>query len=361
LQRTVEITCTGVSLTGVITGHLYIGSGQQRSDFGLELICAGLATVDQRKIEQGFAPKSLLDAQNQAAANRVGLWSIESNRENEVSSVFYFPIYFFTFIHQHRHVHIFQSLSRPTSKVTERVLNINITEIRNSSTFFFRVSDDDSGNVIDKSMKHFSSNYGIKGAPCDAKVNKIVAALFDDGTGNSWYRAKILEIKSAVATVLFIDWGNSAKVDVSTQLRRLDFELGVDRIPPAAKEAIMALTKARDLDDDDGVAAARYLRSLCWGKIVKAQIFCEQEAKAVIALYEPNNNNATSINEELISDGLARISKAGELKILSNKIIDTKNLESLFNSLSLAQENARKSRRGIWRYGDIGDDDDDAI
>lgn len=84
LQRSVDITCTGVSLTGVITGHLYITSALQRSDFGQELICAGLATVDQRRIEQGYAPKSLLDAQNQAALNRVGLWSLESSRENEV-------------------------------------------------------------------------------------------------------------------------------------------------------------------------------------------------------------------------------------------------------------------------------------
>jgi staphylococcal nuclease domain-containing protein 1 len=87
LQRTVEITCIGVSLTGVVTGHLYVGTGQQRADFGLELICAGLATVDQRKIEQGYAPKSLLEAQNQAVANRVGLWSVENNRADEVRSI----------------------------------------------------------------------------------------------------------------------------------------------------------------------------------------------------------------------------------------------------------------------------------
>jgi len=244
--------------------------------------------------------------------------------------------------------------------VTEKILNINITEIRNSSNFFFRVSDDDTGDIIDKSMRQLTSNYGIHGAPCDSKIGKIVAALFDDGTGNSWYRAKILELKSGVANVLFIDWGNTAKVNVSTQMRPLDFELGVDRIPPAAREAVMALTKARDLDDDDGVAAARYLRNLCWGKIAKAQIFCDIEGKAVLALFEPGNS-AMSINEELISDGLARVSKAGELKILTNKVVDTKNIENLFNTLSLSQENARKSRRGIWRYGDVGDDDDEVV
>ena len=230
----------------------------------------------------------------------------------------------------------------------------------NSSTFFFRVADDDTGDSIDTSMKQFTSNYGINGAPCDAKIGKVVAALFDDGTGYSWYRAKVLDVKAGTATVFFVDWGNSAKVDVATKLRPLDFELGLDRIPPAAKEAVMALTKARALDDDDGVAAARYLRSLAWGKSVKAHIFCEMEGKAIIALYD-QNNTALSINEELVSDGLARVSKPGELKVVANKLIDTKNLENLFDSLSLAQENARKSRRGIWRYGDIGDDDEDVL
>ena len=247
-------------------------------------------------------------------------------------------------------------------KANEKVVNINITEIRNSSNFFFRASDDDSGGAIDKSMKQFTSNYGIKGAPCDAKLGKIVAALYDDGTGSSWYRAKILEAKSKLgsATVLFVDWGNSTKVDVATQLRPLDLELGIDRIPPAAKEAILALTKAREVDDEDGIAAARYLSSLSSGKVVTAHIFCELEGKAVTALYD-QSNDATSINEELISDGLARVSKAGEFKILSNKVVDAKKLEDLFNALSLSEDNARKYRRGMWRYGDVGDDDEDVI
>jgi staphylococcal nuclease domain-containing protein 1 len=222
------------------------------------------------------------------------------------------------------------------------------------------VADDDTGDVIDQSMKQFTSNYGTKGSSCDAKVGKVVAALFDDGTGFSWYRAKVLGIKGGVASVLFVDWGNTAKVDVPTKLRPLDFELGIDRIPPAAKEAIMAITKVRDVDDDDGVTAARRIRSLVWGKTVKAQIFCELEGKAVVALYDPSND-LTSMNEELVSDGLARVSKMAELKILSNKVVDGTNLEHLFNSLSLAQENARKSRRGIWIYGDVGEDDDEVM
>jgi staphylococcal nuclease domain-containing protein 1 len=45
MQRTVEITCTGVTMGGVITGDLTVGQGGQRRDFCLEMISSGLATV----------------------------------------------------------------------------------------------------------------------------------------------------------------------------------------------------------------------------------------------------------------------------------------------------------------------------
>jgi staphylococcal nuclease domain-containing protein 1 len=81
LQRTVEITCTGVTNGGVITGDLFVGQGGQRRDYGLELVGAGLATVDQRKIDYGEAPKNLIDAQLAAQNNKVGVWFMEQPTE----------------------------------------------------------------------------------------------------------------------------------------------------------------------------------------------------------------------------------------------------------------------------------------
>ncbi len=75
LQRTVEIVCKGVTMGGVITGELYVGGGAQRRDFGLEMVGAGLASVDQRKIDYGEASKTIIEAQTQAKNNKVGLWS----------------------------------------------------------------------------------------------------------------------------------------------------------------------------------------------------------------------------------------------------------------------------------------------
>ncbi len=76
LQRTVEIVCKGVTNGGVITGDLWVGGGAQKRDFGIELVGAGLAAVDQRKIDYGEVSKTLMECQARAAANKVGLWAL---------------------------------------------------------------------------------------------------------------------------------------------------------------------------------------------------------------------------------------------------------------------------------------------
>lgn len=239
------------------------------------------------------------------------------------------------------------------------MLQIIITEIRNANSFYYRIAGDESGSIIDQSMKQFTLNYGIKASPCDVKVGKIVAALYDDVTGKSWYRAKILDVSPGTATVLFLDWGNIATVSVANNLRPLDPELGIDRLPIAANEATMALIRARDVDDEDGVEAARLFRRLTWDKTLTAHIFSEYEGKAFVALLENGKSFNSSINEEIVSEGMARAGKESDLKILTSRLLDRTNLETLFGTLTVAQSNARKFRRGMWRYGDIGDDDED--
>eukprot|EP00979_Chaetoceros_neogracilis_P000601 scaffold142_cov208-Chaetoceros_neogracile.AAC.4 len=131
-----------------------------------------------------------------------------------------------------------------------------------------------------------------------------------DGTGKSWYRATVLERKPGKAKVLFVDHGNVATLPVATRLRPLDVILGTNRIPPVAKEAALAAIKTRGLDDDDGLDAARLLQTPAWRKEVLYRVFCQNEGKLVVALYQPGN--PVSISEQIVSDGLARVSKATE-------------------------------------------------
>lgn len=333
LQRQVEINCTGVTTGGVIVGNMFTSFGKPKIDYTIELLGVGLATVDQRKIDYGEAPKSLIDAQDRARENKIGLWSLDMPKT------------------------IDSTANSGNQKFKDNLLTVRMSEIRSGSHIFYQVAGDNSLKVIDDSMKLFTQTNGTAGAPCDSKVGKVVAALFDDGTGKRWYRAKVIEKKGpGKASVLFVDYGNLAAVPISTHLRPLDMNLGVDRIPPVAHEAILALVVTRPLSTDEGVDAARFLNSMCWEKdLVVRTIAPDENGKMTIALSQPGTDG--TINAQLISEGLARVAPKKVVDTISYRTVDNNYIVSLAADMNVAQEIARKSRLGMWRYGDIGDDD----
>ena len=283
-QRQVDILCTGVTNGGVMTGDLYVGTGGQRRNYSVELVASGLATVDQRKIDYGEAPKVLIDSQTAAQNNKLGIWSIKQVVKDEPKVKSY-------------------------GNSDERLLDVQMSEIRSGNHFFFRVVGDESAKVIDDSMKIFTEQNGTNGAPCEIKPGKLVAALFNDGVSKSWYRAKVIEkTEKGKVKVLFVDHGNVADVPPATHLRPLDITLGTDQIPAAAKEALLALTKVRPLTEDDGIDAARMFQGIAWGKDLKARVHGETEGQVVVTLYE-SDTDSPSINERLTSEGLARLGK----------------------------------------------------
>ena len=64
------------------------------------------------------------------------------------------------------------------------------------------------------------------------------------------------------------------------------------------------------------------------GEEVSSRVFCRNECKLVVALYQPGN--PVSINEQIVSNGLARVSKATEVEALCAKMINMDNLSSLW-------------------------------
>jgi staphylococcal nuclease domain-containing protein 1 len=65
------------------------------------------------------------------------------------------------------------------------------------------------------------------------------------------------------------------------------------------------------------------------------------------------------MNVQLVSEGLARVPTATAVEKLASRMSNTNAIMSLAAALNVAQETARKSRAGMWRYGDIGEDDPD--
>lgn len=326
-QRQVEISCTGVTKGGVMTGDLFVGQGGQRRNFCIEMVASGLATVDQMKIDWGEAPQDLIDAQTAAQSNKLGLWSVTPVVKNEPKE------------------------AKSFVKASESLLDIQISEVRSGNQFFFRAVGDESAKVIDDGMKIFTEQNGTDGAPCEIKAGNVVAALFNDGSTNSWYRAKVVEkTDKGKVKVLFVDHGNVADVAPATHLRPLDMTLGTDKIPAAAKAAILALTKVRTLEEEDGIDAARMFQELAWGKDLKARVHGEVEGQVLVTLYD-SDVDSPSINEQMTAAGLARFGTADRKTSAS--------LSKLTKDLKKAQGKARSSRKGIWIYGEIPEEDSD--
>lgn len=316
-----------------MTGDLYVGQGAQRRNYSVELVASGLATVDQRKIDFGEAPKVLVDTQAAAQNHKLGIWSIKPVVKDEPKA-------------------------NTFSQSDDEVIDIQISEIRSGNHFFFRTVGDESAKVIDDGMKIFTEQNGTNGAPCETKAGKLVAALFNDGSSSSWYRAKVIEKGDTKVKVLFVDHGNVATVPFSTHLRPLDVTLGTDQIPAVAKEAVLALTKVRPLEEDDGIDAARMFQGMAWGKDLKACVHGESEGQVVVTLYE-TDVDSPSINQKLTREGLARVGNRAENYGLLDRMGHKDSLSKLMKDLQKAQDKARSSRKGMWIYGEIPEEDED--
>lgn len=250
--------------------------------------------------------------------------------------------------------------AQAATKSKTEVQKVTLSEIRSGSHFFYQLVNNESAKVVDDSMKEFTKNNGTSGAPCDVKPGKVVAALFDDGSGKSWYRAKVLtRAERGKVQVLFVDHGNVATVPLASHLRPLDLSLGTDRIPPVAHEAELALTLTRPISDDEGLDAARMLQQLAWGKQLTATKYCDFEGKAQVSLKDAEAEGSTSINEQLVSAGLARVAKQAAVDVLGSRMVNSNELTELAAELNVAQDTARKSRLGMWLYGDVGDEDEE--
>ena len=278
-----------------------------------------------------------------------------------MSFVLVIPCYPFPSTNFHSFLmHIQKPKTKAYEKAEERTVDIQVSEICNGNTFFFRVVGDESAQVIDDSMKVFTEQNGTSGAPCDIKVGKIVAALFNDGSSNAWYRAEIIEkLANGKVKVLFIDHGNVATVKATSQCRPLAVELGIENIPAAAKDAQLAMTKVRSITDDDGLEAARYFQRAAWGKDLKARLHGESEGKVLVTLYE-SDTEAPSINEKMVAEGLAIIvGRNYEVYEILDRMGNSDSLAKLVKDIKAAQEKAKSGRKGLWVYGEIAEEDED--
>ena len=103
--------------------------------------------------------------------------------------------------------------------------------------------------------------------------------------------------------------------------------------------------RGRASDGGDGEEAAYALSDAAWGKVVLARVEERSGDCLSVTLFDKDQQN---INEYLVKEGLVRVTKANDKRFMPQ-----------LKALRDAEQEARRGRKGMWRFGDIDDDDDD--
>ncbi|CAH8353909.1 unnamed protein product [Eruca vesicaria subsp. sativa] len=338
MQRDVEIEVETVDRTGTFLGSMW----ESRTNAATFLLEAGLA-----KMQTGFGADRIQEAhllelaERSAKNQKLKIWENYVEGEEVVNS---------------------------GSKVDTRqkeTLKVVVTEVLGGGRFYVQTVGDQKVTSIQNQLASLS----LKDAPIvgsfNPKKGDIVLAQFS--LDNSWNRAMIVNApRGAVQSpdekfeVFYIDYGNQETVPYSA-IRPV--EPSVSSAPGLAQLCRLAYIKVPSLEDDFGPEAGEYLHTVTLGSgkefkavveerdtsggKVKGQGTGTELAVTLIAV-----DDEISVNAAMLQEGIARMEK--------RKKWEHKDKQAVLDALEKYQEEARKSRTGIWQYGDIQSDDEDS-
>ncbi|CAM9394274.1 unnamed protein product [Choristocarpus tenellus] len=324
MQRNVEVIVNDMDKHGVALGSLFVGQGATRHSFALDLVKVGLAKLDDHALERvGGVAQSLISAQEAARTDKIGLWSVEpSHADKKAGEAFV---------------------------VSEELGTYRLCDITDGGRFYLHSGGGDELALIEQKLKELKVQVGTAGATMEPRRGTECAALFDDGSGPMWFRARVEGMTPVGVRVQYIDHGNSATVSMS-KLRPLDSSYFAFR--PQARACVLAFTRVPSLEDEFGRDAAMALNEMAWGKdLLGRALGRDEEGRLMMAVYD--GEDTESLNEALVSQGLARVSKTANQEAKSQLAKD------LVSRLRESQEVAHKSRVAMWRYGDCESDGED--
>lgn len=334
MQREVMVEIEDMDRGGNAFGPMFIvpnGGGKALRDdahnFGVRLLDEGLAWVDAFSVERTALGNVLQRAEERAKAQKKKYWATSAAQTKA------------------------KAAEAKQVKTKDDVLaRVKLSEIVNGTHFFVQNVADRNCAAVEEKMKAFTRTHGLAGKTFEVRRNAVCAALFDDGSGAAWNRAKVEYVHpDGSARVRFLDYGNQATV-TATQLRPLDAD--VLQFPPQAKECAFAFIKPLAATEEFGADAAMRLGEVAWGKTLSCRIHStEDHGRLQVSLYLPDGK---SVAENLVEAGLLRTDRKALRHVLPHQ-------KPVVDGLLTAQETAKKQRRALWQYGDIESDDEQGL
>ncbi|XP_010491343.1 PREDICTED: staphylococcal nuclease domain-containing protein 1 [Camelina sativa] len=338
MQRDVEIEVETVDRTGTFLGSMW----ESRTNVATVLLEAGLAKMQTSFGADRIVEANLLEQAERSAKNqKLKIW--ENYVEGEEVS--------------NGNTNTVETRQKETLKVV-------VTEVLGGGRFYVQSAGDQKIASIQNQLASLS----IKDAPIIGSFNPkrgdIVLAQFS--LDNSWNRAMIVSAPRAAVQsadekleVFYIDYGNQETVPYSA-IRPID--ASVSAAPGLAQLCRLAYIKVPSLEEDFGPEAGEYLHTVTLGSgkefkavieerdtsggKVKGQGTGTEFAVTLIAV-----DDEISVNAAMLQEGIARMEK--------RKRWEPKDKLAALDALEKFQEEARKSRIGIWQYGDIESDEED--
>jgi len=170
------------------------------------------------------------------------------------------------------------------------------------------------------------------------KRGDICGARFVD---DNWYRAKVEKVSGSKVSVYYLDFGNR---EITEPTKCAQLPMGLDKPPFYAKEMKLAFTKYYTEDDYLEAALGNILHETQSGEVSVNMEFRVSGVEHVTMRLA----NKTDVAKSMLSQGL----------ILLDDARGDHRFKSIVTELRDAQGDAKKNHRGIWRYGDITEDDD---
>lgn len=350
MQRDVTFVVKEMDRNGVFLGDIFVGKGGSaassggnsapKRSFALDLLGAGCATLDKRALERlpAHEASGLEKAQASACDTRKGMWGLPGAAD----------------------AHAAEAAAVEAAAAPRAVAAVPCTAadiVDGGSLWIHRSGADGKAKLAEVEKAMAALTVGAKSsAPVGAsqcRKGAKVAALF--AADKQYYRAKILELLGSArdkARVLFLDYGNTATVNVA-DLRPLDGPAAATA--PLAELAALAFLRPASVASDAGHAGARALSAAVMGKAgLVAHVYGTGTGGELLVVLKVGTGG-TSVNEDLAKAGHCRVAKT-HLRTLAPRV--TGGAEAA-KGLVDAQVVARKQRLGMWRFGDVPDSDDE--
>jgi staphylococcal nuclease domain-containing protein 1 len=405
MQRSVEVEIEDVNRSGCAIGVLRTYRGGERYLLSATLLSQGYAEVVPFSASKSSSRAELEIAEEEGRAAERGLWKGWEEREKSRLAAEAAE----------------ESANAAKMNALSVTKDVSVSHIEDGGLLWVRYKTDASETEDGAKVAAITARVAadVKGAAppsplADPKKFDFCLAPFDDGQGEEFFRARIEALVGDKAEVLFLDHGNTARVPVS---KLLPCDAEVLAIPPLAHRLKLAFVRAPGVDEEFGNAAGNMLADLVWGLECQAKVhWQENDGTLVASLYAgkediaalketSGNASTTAATQEeaepavMAADAAPTLAEAaatarrggadqkkkkeeqsgaavaakaavytvaekmlqkGFVRIQKGAARDATNGESraVLRKMEAAQDSARRSRVGMWRYGDADSDDE---